>query len=145
MLAGLHGFLAHTPPGSERTMPEYRFEGRSGQPADTLLARLHPVAPGAQVDRQRHPHRVDALHGAAHQGADALDLLCRRLQDQLVVHLEDHPAAQLLLRQPAVERQMVSSMYSLTRGKRSKYWRMKLCAWASVISWSRASLCAPIP
>ena len=49
-----------------------------------------PVGPDTDVDHQGDVQGDDVLHPAAHELRDGVDVLRRHLEDELVVHLEDH-------------------------------------------------------
>src|SRR5450756_102592 len=55
----------------------------------------HPVGAHAHLHFERRVHLVGAAHGVAQQGHALLDLGLGALEDELVVHLEDEPRAQL--------------------------------------------------
>ena len=61
-------------------------------------------APGFQIHDQRDAQWVDLLHGGAHDGAQAVEFLGGRFEEQFVVHLQDHAGAQLLRGEFAMDR-----------------------------------------
>src|SRR5665648_717373 len=66
----------------------------SGTAAASALGR-HPVGAHAHLHFECRVHLVGAAHGVAQQGHALLDLGLGALEDELVVHLEDEPRAQL--------------------------------------------------
>ena len=62
--------------------------------------RLVPVVGGAGVDLKRHVQRDcrigRTLHHALDDRESALDFVCRHLEDQLVVDLQQHLSAKLI-------------------------------------------------
>ena len=55
---------------------------------------LPPVPAGTDVHHERHPERLDALHALADTVRRSGGLLLGHLEDELVVHLEDHPGSE---------------------------------------------------
>ena len=67
------------------------------------VAGVVPGAADADRDVEGHPQLVGGAHLPAYQGLDGLPLPRRHLEDQLVVHLQQHPAGQPLGRQGPVD------------------------------------------
>ena len=53
---------------------------------------LAPVGAETHLDREGHLQREGALHPVNDQGREVLDLATGGLEDELVVHLQDHAA-----------------------------------------------------
>src|SRR5256885_14735179 len=70
-----------------------------------LMSRIIPAASEADTHVEWHVQLVGTAHFLAYQGFRGLALTVGDLQDELVVYLEEHPAAQLRCPETAVHAQ----------------------------------------
>src|SRR5450756_2198029 len=83
------------PESIARVRRAWRGHARPSGAAAASALGGHPVGAHAHLDLERRVHIVGAAHGVAQQGHALLDLGLGALEDELVVHLEDEPRAQL--------------------------------------------------
>src|SRR6266542_2800977 len=93
-----------SPAGSIGTASRKHLEVPGGRGQRRLMTCLFPGAAGAERHLQGHRQLTRAAHIRGDQLAQRVELAGRDLEDQLVMHLKQHPRAQALPPQGAIHR-----------------------------------------